>query len=131
MQAAPLPSEVLLSSALFAVSPLQAPAHVAHGWHVLATELQVWVVWLWLLCLWDRQQMGREALGKGALACCPGWAKHWVLGSRLCPGCSVWLWLLSASTVFRSIKHLCRANCGPGARSVRVSAVVHLGSTGS
>lgn len=75
--------------------------------------------------------MGREVLGKGVLACCSGWVKYWVLGSRFCFGCFVWFWFLSVSIVFRSIKYFCRVNCGFGVRFVRVSVVVYLGSIGS
>lgn len=91
------------------------PAHIPLG-----------VVWLWLrrcrpgsyccgYCVSRQAVEETRGFEKGALVCSPGWAKHQVLGSRLCPGSSVWLWLLNASSVFRSIICLFMAHCRPGA----------------
>lgn len=74
----------------------------------------LWGVWLWLRSC----RCGLRCCGyreRGALVRSPGCAKSRGLGSSLCPGSSVWLWLLNASAVFGSNICLFRAHIGPGA----------------
>lgn len=108
VQAIPLPSETLLSSVLFVTSggPSQHPLWVVC---LLASELLF--LHLWLSCPQTGSRHNERLQEEGPFVLL-GWAKHWVLGSRLCPSSSMWLWVLDTTAIFISVTYLFRVHVG-------------------